>query len=81
MNKTPYKFSIQNYYEDHVIIDVKIDKKILVPVTCSQPGCEEKGMAYVDPNAKESKPHYCNLHNPMIVRNFSIPKPRLVKSK
>jgi len=35
---------------------------------CSEPGCNEKGVAYVS-TTHEEKPHYCIKHNSMVVKN------------
>lgn len=41
-------------------------EKVLVEAGCTAPGCNEKGVAYEDPNAWKHKPHYCINHNPLI---------------
>lgn len=43
--------------------------KVLTKVKCSHPGCDEVGMAYVNPKATDVLPHFCIKHNPMIVRS------------
>ena len=45
--------------DSHQIISPWPDK-VLMPAVCAV--CHIEGVAYVDPKAKENKPHYCHKH-------------------
>lgn len=53
--------------------------KELKEFTCSYPSCNEKGMAYIDPNSTIQKAHFCILHNPLINKTYEEKKEEIEK--
>jgi len=80
MNNYSNGSSFIRLHGDSSVIGIQVEKS-LMKVFCSFFGCGEQGVAYVDPNSRDTKPHFCILHNPKIIKNtkFALPIPSQIK--